>query len=89
MDKDLIIAARPKDGFRRAGIHHPPSPVRHRAGTFTPDQVEALKAEPNLLVIEQDPAPVPDEEGGEDGAKGAAPAKPKRPKPDPGAPPAS
>lgn len=84
MDKDLIIAARPKDGFRRAGIHHPPSPVRHPAGTFTRDQVEALKAEPNLLVIEQDPAPLPDEVGEE----AAVPAKPKKPKADPGAPPA-
>lgn len=54
--KDLIIAARPKDGFRRCGVHHPPGEVRHPARTFTEDQVAALKDEPNLLVVEVEPA---------------------------------
>lgn len=54
--KDLIIAARPAKGFRRCGVHHPPAEVRHKAGDFTPAQVEALKREPNLMVIEVEPA---------------------------------
>jgi hypothetical protein len=53
--KDLLIAARPAAGFRRCGLHHPPVEVRHRAGTFTEKEVEALKAERNLIVIEAEP----------------------------------
>lgn len=54
--KDLIIAARPKDGFRRCGVHHPPAEVHYPAGFFSEDQVEALRREPNLLVVEVEPA---------------------------------
>ena len=46
------IAARPKDGFRRLGVHHPAEPVQHPAGTFTVAQIAVLKAEPNLSVVE-------------------------------------
>jgi hypothetical protein len=45
----LRIAAR-RAGFRRAGLAHPAQPVLHPAGTFTPDQVEALLAETMLMV---------------------------------------
>lgn len=39
------------DGFRRAGIAHPKAPVEHQLGAFKgPDQLEALFAEPNLVV---------------------------------------
>lgn len=47
----LRIAAK-RDGFRRAGMRHPAKPVEHKPGTFTAAQVEALKAEPNLIVEE-------------------------------------
>lgn len=57
MDKDLIIVARPANGFRRGGIHHPAQQVRHPAGTFSPEEIAALKDEPQLVVIEVDPPP--------------------------------
>lgn len=39
------------DGFRRAGIVHSKAPVEHPIEAFTgPDQLEALFAEPALLV---------------------------------------
>lgn len=59
MDKDLIIVARPADGFRRCGVHHPAVQTRHLAGTFTDDEVEALMGEPQLIVIAVDPVPAP------------------------------
>jgi hypothetical protein len=43
------ITAR-RDGFRRAGLSHPASPVEHRVGIFTDEQIEALLAEPMLIV---------------------------------------
>lgn len=95
MDKDLLIAARPAAGFRRCGIHHPPSEVRHPAGTFTTAQVEALKREPNLMVIEAEPpfAPTGDDgaTGGAKGGKGKAARPPAPPPAEPptGDPPAS
>jgi cell division septation protein DedD len=39
-----------KAGFRRGGLEHPTSPVQHRALNFTPDQLEQLLTEPNLVV---------------------------------------
>jgi hypothetical protein len=45
-----------KDGFRRCGVAHPAAPVIHPDGTFTPDQIAILKAEPMLIVEE-----IPDE----------------------------
>lgn len=39
-----------KAGFRRGGLEHPTSPVQHRALNFTPDQLEQLLSEPNLVV---------------------------------------
>lgn len=64
MDKDLIIVARPANGFRRGGIHHPAQQVRHPAGTFSPEEIAALKDEPQLVVIEVDPPPAIPAEGG-------------------------
>ena len=52
MPKALQITARPPNGFRRAGIHHPPSTTLHALSKFKKEQVEALKAEPNLIVAE-------------------------------------
>ncbi|HYH17577.1 MAG TPA: HI1506-related protein [Azospirillum sp.] len=70
---DLVIAARPAGGFRRCGVHHTPEQKRHPAGTFTPEQIEQLMAEPNLLVVAVDPQPA---EGGEEkpGGKAKGPA---------------
>ncbi len=50
------------DGFRRAGLSHPAVAADHPAESLTDEQIEALKAEPMLVVEELD---VPDEgEGG-------------------------
>lgn len=43
-----IVAKR--DGFRRAGLSHPKSPVDHQARSLTPDQIEQLLGEPKLKV---------------------------------------
>lgn len=40
------------DGFRRAGIAHSSSAVDHPISTFSEEQIEALKGEPNLVVVE-------------------------------------
>ena len=71
--KDLIIAARPAEGFRRCGVFHPPTEVHHRAGSFTEEQVAALKKEPNLIVVEVEPVIEPEDdqkEGRQPKAKG-------------------
>ena len=52
MAKALQITARPATGFRRCGIHHPPTPTLHALGKFKKEQIEALKKEPNLIVAE-------------------------------------
>lgn len=39
-----------KAGFRRCGMSHPDSAVTHEPGTFTVEQLEALKGEPMLIV---------------------------------------
>lgn len=46
----VIRIAAKRDGFRRAGLSHPKSPVEHMAERFTPDQVEQLLGEPALRV---------------------------------------
>lgn len=48
----LRIAAKPKEGFRRCGVHHPFGPVDHPEGKFTAKEIEILKGEPNLVVVE-------------------------------------
>ncbi|MGE0256934.1 MAG: HI1506-related protein [Alphaproteobacteria bacterium] len=48
----IRIVARPKAGFRRAGVHHPAHAVDHAPGHFTKEELAALKADPNLVVTE-------------------------------------
>lgn len=40
------------DGFRRGGVAHPQVPTRYPDGYFTAGQLAALRAEPNLSVVE-------------------------------------
>ena len=47
----LIIKAL-RDGFRRAGIAHTKAGAFYPDGTFTEEQLVALKGEPQLVVIE-------------------------------------
>lgn len=47
----LRIAAR-TESFRRCGVDHTAAATDHAPGTFSPEQVEQLKAEPNLVVVE-------------------------------------
>ncbi|KJV26911.1 hypothetical protein VI06_16225 [Aquitalea magnusonii] len=51
----IRITAR-DDGFRRAGMAHSATPTEHPDETFTPEQLQELKAEP-LLVVEVLPDP--------------------------------
>lgn len=46
-------------GFRRAGTAHPAATTVYPDGRFTPEQVEALKAEP-MLIVEEIPAEATD-----------------------------
>jgi hypothetical protein len=57
--KLLQIVAK-RNGFRRAGIAHPDTAVLHRFDKFTKEQIEALKNEPQLVVMETE-GPDPDE----------------------------
>ena len=54
-------------GFRRAGLSHPARAVDHPADSLTPEQLDALMAEPRLLVQEldlpDDPQPALELEG--------------------------
>jgi len=43
-----------KDGFRRAGVAHHGT-VDHALDAFTKGQLAALRAEPNLIVVDIDP----------------------------------
>ncbi len=47
----LKIIAR-REGFRRCGVAHPTGPTVYPDGTFTPEQIKILKAEPMLIVEE-------------------------------------
>ncbi len=51
MNNDLQIASL-KDGFRRCGVIHSRAVTLHPAGTFSEEEVERLKAEPMLVVME-------------------------------------
>ncbi len=46
-----------KEGFRRCGVPHPARPTDHPADRFTAEQIEILKAEPMLTVVEIEEAP--------------------------------
>ena len=50
-----IIAKR--DGFRRCGVAHPAQPTDHPNDSFTGEQIEILKAEPMLTVVEIEDVP--------------------------------
>lgn len=43
-----------RDGFRRCGIEHPATAVDHPVDQFTKEQLKALKAEPMLVVSEEE-----------------------------------
>nr|HAT2259594.1 hypothetical protein [Citrobacter freundii] len=45
------ITAR-RDGFRRLGMAHSANTVTYPDGRFTPEELNILKAEPNLIVTE-------------------------------------
>lgn len=47
-----VIITSKQDGFRRCGMAHPANAVEHADGTFTAEQLAALKAEPMLVVQE-------------------------------------
>ncbi len=40
-----------RDGFRRAGVAHTKEPVDWPAGRWTTDELTALEAEPELVVV--------------------------------------
>jgi hypothetical protein len=63
----LIIKAL-RDGFRRAGIAHTQAGAFYPDDTFTEEQLLALKAEPQLVVIEG--VEEPEEEGGDENEDG-------------------
>jgi hypothetical protein len=44
------------EGFRRCGVAHPAQPTDHLADFFTEGQIEILKAEPMLTVVEVEEA---------------------------------
>lgn len=54
MPKHLTITARPAAGIRRCGRRWTAEPQTVAADAFTGDEIAALKAEPNLVVTEQD-----------------------------------
>lgn len=69
----MITITAKVDGFRRAGMAHPASVTEHPGDAFTPEQLDALKSEPMLVVEEKPDAPKP----------GKKPGKTDDPKPDP------
>lgn len=52
----MIIITSKKAGFRRCGVAHPAEPTEYPDGTFSPEQLKALHAEPMLMVLEADDA---------------------------------
>ncbi|WP_141109671.1 HI1506-related protein [Escherichia albertii] len=53
MAKVIEITAR-RDGFRRCGVAHSATTKAWPADAFTPEQLEVLKADPMLIVVERD-----------------------------------
>lgn len=47
----IIVTAR-RDGFRRLGIAHSAKGATYDAGRFSPEEIEVLKKDPNLVVVE-------------------------------------
>lgn len=48
----MIQVTSKQEGFRRCGVSHPARPTDHPDGKFTEEQIEILKAEPMLTVVE-------------------------------------
>jgi len=57
IDRHVRVIAK-RDGFRRAGMAHS-GDVTHPAGTFTRAQIDAMKADPNLIVHLDGDGPAP------------------------------
>lgn len=60
------------EGFRRCGVAHPSQPTDHPADRFTKEEIEILKAEPMLTVVEIEEAPRPNANEAITKAKAAA-----------------
>lgn len=54
----MIRITAKREGFRRAGMVHPAAPTEYPDGTFKPEQLALLKAEPMLVVDEVEDEPV-------------------------------
>ena len=50
----MIIITSKKDGFRRAGVAHSARTTEYPDGFFSDEQLELLRAEPMLYVLEGD-----------------------------------
>jgi hypothetical protein len=48
----LRITAKPAEGFRRCGVHHPANAIDYPEGRFSAAEIRALKSEANLVVHE-------------------------------------
>lgn len=55
MEKVIEITAR-REGFRRCGVAHSATTKEWPVDAFTPEQLEVLKADPMLIVVERDKA---------------------------------
>lgn len=78
----LITALR--DGFRRAGIAHSSAGTYHADDAFSEEQLEALRGEPQLIVVEG--VEEPEEDGGDAGEGGGLEGGGTQTSPTPGAP---
>lgn len=63
----LLIKAL-RDGFRRAGIAHSSADTYYADDAFSEEQLEALKGEPQLIVVEG--VEVPEEDDGDESEGG-------------------
>ena len=48
----VTIASTRPDGFWRCGVQHFPTPQPFEAGRFTEDELDAMRADPSLIVTE-------------------------------------
>ena len=52
----MLIITSKQPGFRRCGVAHPAEPTEHPDDAFTPEQIEILRNEPMLVVLEAEEA---------------------------------
>ena len=78
----LITALR--DGFRRAGIAHSSAGTYHADDAFSEEQLEALRGEPQLIVVEG--VEEPEEDDGDESEGGGLEGNGAQTGPTPGAP---